>query len=108
MELFHSEAHFTQSNSLFTIVAAVSGVDETTRRTTRLSLHINRALGKISAAADSAAYASVVVLSDHINSNYPSVAVRAQFSSDHNAAVQGQARAIATAVRAVDALDSCI
>lgn len=71
------------------IAAAVLTVGDATRRTTSSTIRLQSALVKAASALHAAidAYASVVILSYHINDNHPSKVVRARRLSDHIAAV---------------------
>lgn len=94
----------------FSIAAAVSAVDEATRRTTFLTRCLPRALNKASSAVGTASdsYALFFVLSGHIKTNHSSDVVRAYRTSDFTASFHFQANAIPTAIRAVDGLGDCI
>lgn len=98
------------SRDISSIAAAAAAENEATRRSTRLAFRLFICLNNVSAAVDSAsdAYASGVVLSGPISSNHPLKAVHTQRTSEQLAAIHVQADTVATAIRAVDALDGFI
>lgn len=107
LEGYRSDDDGDESNTSCTTAVAVCAVFKATRRTNRPSRNMFGALSKSSAAVNSSSdsYTSIVFLSDHINSNQPSVAVRAQRPCHYIAAVQDHARAIVTTNWATYTLD---
>lgn len=96
----------SDTNGSPTILSAVVAVYEPTWMPSRLSRQITRALINALAAEYAApdAYASVLALSYHVNTNQPSAAVHARCLCDHVATVHIQAGAISKAARAFNTL----
>lgn len=92
------------------IIAAIDAVDIATMKTTRLSRRPSRVLQASAATEDAGSddYASVLVLSGHVDANHRSATYRARRTSEHVAAVRVQAGAIVKAVRAVETLNACV
>lgn len=94
------------------ISAAIDAVDLVTLKTALLSRRMARAFCEAMAASEAASdlHASSLVLSDHIDTNHPSTAVRAGRARKHTDALRGQDTEIFRAVlvvRAVANLDNC-
>lgn len=103
------KAAASDDNSEASIIsAAFVAVNDTTRRTTRMTTKLEIILRNAFLAVDKAddAYAFVIVLSDHIDSNHPSHAVRARLASDHRD-VHFQAHVIVAALRLISRLREC-
>lgn len=81
---WNTQSTATTNSDTYNISAAVSAVDEATRRTTLIARRLSKVPRKASVVVDTTAGActSYIVLSDHINNNHLSEAAHVCGTSD--------------------------